>query len=68
MSWVDRRITVFDIFVYIYMFWVLMDGMHHFAWQITVTMSPWRSMQLSAISEFGWRRWDNLRNADVHVF
>ena len=25
-------------------------------------------MQLSATSLFGWRRWDNLRNADVPVF
>ena len=25
-------------------------------------------MQFSATSLFGWRRWDNLRNADVPVF
>ena len=25
-------------------------------------------MQLSATSLYGWRRWDNLRNADVPVF
>ena len=32
--------TVFDIFVYIYMVWVLMDGIPDFASQTTVTTSP----------------------------
>ena len=68
MSLIDKCITVFDIFVYIYMVWVLMDGMPYFASQITVNTSPQRRMQLSATYLYGLRRWDNLRNVDVPVF
>ena len=40
MSQIHKYTAVFDIFVYIYMVWVLMDGMPDFASQITVTTSP----------------------------
>ena len=68
MSQIDKGTTVFDIFVYTYMVWVLMDGMPYFASQITVTTSPKWHMQLSATSLYGWRRRDNLRTADRPVF
>ena len=35
-----RSTNVFDIFIYIYMDWALMDGMPYFTSQITVTASP----------------------------
>ena len=40
ISYIDKCTTVFDIFVHIHMVWVLMDKMHYFASQITVTASP----------------------------
>ena len=40
MSQIHICTTVFDIFVYIYMVWVLMDGMPDFVSQITVTTPP----------------------------
>ena len=68
MSYIDKCASVFHIFVHIYMVWVLMDDKSYFASQINATASPWRRMQLSATSLFGWQRRNNLRNIDVHVF
>ena len=40
MPSIDKYTIVFDIFLYISMVWVSMDGMPYFASQITVTTSP----------------------------
>ena len=37
----STNVQLYLIFVYIYMAWVLMDGMLYFATQITVTASPY---------------------------